>query len=191
MARAKVRWDKHRQVCCADRRRYRLVRTFLSAQCHSHLSVFDVCRDYIDRHKVVIVCSARSGSTKAMGTTNLLLQASSKALHRNDVATPAVTPGYTTPVTNGHVAFSRFPSKSSSPSRSESEHESRSRSPSSTGSSTFSLLGFTSMSRQRTLSFSGVVDTILSEHVAAARSSIQDSVILKHLRQNLNLIVTH
>jgi aspartate kinase len=37
-------------------------------------------RNYIDQHKVAIVCSARSGSTKALGTTNLLLRASAEAL---------------------------------------------------------------------------------------------------------------
>lgn len=37
-------------------------------------------RSYIPNSKVAVVCSARSGTTKALGTTNLLLQASREAL---------------------------------------------------------------------------------------------------------------
>ena len=52
-----------------------------------------IYRNYIDSHKVAVVCSARSGSTKALGTTNLLLCAASEALKINEPA-PAVLPGY-------------------------------------------------------------------------------------------------
>lgn len=38
------------------------------------------CRQYLGSHKVVVCCSARSGSTKSTGTTNLLLRAASEAL---------------------------------------------------------------------------------------------------------------
>ncbi len=37
-------------------------------------------RHYIDSNKVAVVCSARSGSTKVLGTTNLLLRAADEAL---------------------------------------------------------------------------------------------------------------
>lgn len=37
-------------------------------------------RRYLGSHKVVVFCSARSGSTKSAGTTNLLLRAASEAL---------------------------------------------------------------------------------------------------------------
>ncbi|KAH9941144.1 aspartate kinase [Epithele typhae] len=47
--------------------------------------------EYLDQHKVVIVCSARSGSTKALGTTNLLLRAAGEALKRDNSASE--TPG--------------------------------------------------------------------------------------------------
>ncbi|KAI9444102.1 aspartate kinase [Lactarius indigo] len=42
----------------------------------------NIVPDYLDRYKLAIVCSARSGSTKSLGTTNLLLRAASEALQR-------------------------------------------------------------------------------------------------------------
>lgn len=41
---------------------------------------FNPERSYLENHRLAIVCSARSGSTKALGTTNLLLQAAKEAL---------------------------------------------------------------------------------------------------------------
>ena len=49
-------------------------------------------RNYVDDHKVAIVCSARSGSTKAMGTTNLLLRAASEALQKQPPSPPRTPP---------------------------------------------------------------------------------------------------
>ncbi|KAF8904601.1 Aspartate/glutamate/uridylate kinase [Mucidula mucida] len=40
----------------------------------------DIVSHYIDSNKVAVVCSARSGSTKVLGTTNLLLRAADEAL---------------------------------------------------------------------------------------------------------------
>ncbi|KAF8329423.1 uncharacterized protein EI90DRAFT_1394130 [Cantharellus anzutake] len=45
---------------------------------------------YMDQHRVAIVCSARSGSTKALGTTNLLLRAAGEALKRCPPSSGAV-----------------------------------------------------------------------------------------------------
>ncbi|KAJ2913805.1 hypothetical protein MD484_g6618, partial [Candolleomyces efflorescens] len=42
----------------------------------------DIVANYLDNHKLAIVCSARSGSTKALGTTSLLIKASTEALQR-------------------------------------------------------------------------------------------------------------
>ncbi|KAG1740515.1 Aspartate/glutamate/uridylate kinase [Suillus paluster] len=42
----------------------------------------DIVSSYIDQHKIAVVCSARSGSVKALGTTNLLLKAASEARQR-------------------------------------------------------------------------------------------------------------
>ncbi|TCD68371.1 Aspartokinase [Steccherinum ochraceum] len=66
----------------------------------------DIIPNYLDQHKVAIVCSARSGSTKALGTTNLLLQAASEALRasRSSSKSVSATPGNATP--NGPNLFS-------------------------------------------------------------------------------------
>ncbi|KLO14013.1 aspartate kinase [Schizopora paradoxa] len=82
----------------------------------------DIVPAYLNDHKVVIVCSARSGSTKAMGTTNLLLRAASEALQRN--AAPSNNSGYATPlipptsagIANSKGFWSRKSSVSSIPS---------------------------------------------------------------------------
>ncbi|WFD28154.1 aspartate kinase [Malassezia nana] len=42
--------------------------------------VDSITPSYLETNRVVIVCSARSGQTKALGTTNLLLQASQEAV---------------------------------------------------------------------------------------------------------------
>jgi len=47
---------------------------------------YNTSRGYIDQHKVALVCSARSGSTKTLGTTNLLLRASAEALRRDSLS---------------------------------------------------------------------------------------------------------
>ncbi|KDN43193.1 aspartate kinase [Tilletiaria anomala UBC 951] len=48
---------------------------------------------YLQTHKVAIVCSARSGQTKALGTTNLLLKAAKEALEGGQQTPAASTPG--------------------------------------------------------------------------------------------------
>ncbi|KAG6379561.1 Aspartate/glutamate/uridylate kinase [Boletus reticuloceps] len=60
----------------------------------------DIVSNYIDRHKVAIVCSARSGTTKALGTTNLLLKAAAEAKQRPSSKKNSRSET-TTPVTNG------------------------------------------------------------------------------------------
>lgn len=54
-------------------------------------------RAYLEQHNVAIVCSARSGSTKALGTTNLLLRAATEALQRNCNGSMSSTAGLATP----------------------------------------------------------------------------------------------
>lgn len=146
------------------------------------LNLTTVHRDYIDRHKVAIVCSARSGSSKALGTTNLLLKASAEALHRKEVTTPAFTPGFTTPVTNG--TFSPDPSKSYSPEGSD-DGRSRSRSSSAGPSSSSFSFGFSSITRDKPPPFSVTVDLIRSEHVDVARENIRDPLLLKELEAEI------
>ncbi|EPQ29627.1 uncharacterized protein PFL1_02846 [Pseudozyma flocculosa PF-1] len=80
-------------------------------------------------HKVAIVCSARSGQTKALGTTNLLLQAATEALCGDDAATPSgslsnsvasLTNGTQTPNHRPGSAFARRPSSRASSAKPES-----------------------------------------------------------------------
>ena len=129
-------------------------------------------RDYLDQHKVAIVCSARSGSTKALGTTNLLLKAASEALQRS--RSPSET-GTNTP--NG--VFSRF-SQSQSPlssPRPRSKSSPRSDSP-------FGTLSMTSANGTPS-SFNGTVDILRLEHLTAARSAVRDPEILKELEYEI------
>ena len=124
-------------------------------------------RTYIDANKVAVVCSARSGSTKALGTTNLLLKAASEALSSKRLARLASS-GTTTPINGGLGLFghSKDPSQSSppwTPFGSISEH------------------AFTPASP----SFNATVDLIRQEHFTAARESIQDADILKELEEEI------
>ncbi|KAJ1586145.1 hypothetical protein NDA12_005292 [Ustilago hordei] len=77
---------------------------------------------YLAGNKVAIVCSARSGQTKALGTTNLLLQAASEAL--DQASTPATSltnsvaslaNGTQTPIHHPTSAFSRKSSSKGTP----------------------------------------------------------------------------
>ncbi|KAH9932181.1 Aspartate/glutamate/uridylate kinase [Fomitopsis serialis] len=67
----------------------------------------DIIAEYIDQHKVAIVCSARSGSTKALGTTNLLLRAAKEALQRT--SSPSETPGHMTPALFSRTSQAQSP----------------------------------------------------------------------------------
>ncbi|KAG8989350.1 Aspartokinase [Tulasnella sp. JGI-2019a] len=132
---------------------------------------------YLDQHKVAIVCSARSGSTKALGTTNLLLRAASEAL--KPVAsngcgdTPVATPGTQTPSRN--PLWGR---NSPSPPRRSSVSTASSRATSPTRINSLS-------SHTSTSSFNTTVDIICSEHIKAARELIRDQVLLKDLETEI------
>ncbi|KAF8496979.1 Aspartate/glutamate/uridylate kinase [Gautieria morchelliformis] len=58
----------------------------------------EIIPSYLERHRVAVVCSARSGSTKALGTTNLLLRAASEALRGSPSPSGSGTPNGTAPV---------------------------------------------------------------------------------------------
>lgn len=138
-------------------------------------------RNYIDQHKVAIVCSARSGSTKALGTTNLLLRAASEALQRR--SKPNGTPGAVTPVSRG--LFGAGYEDSQSPPMSP-----KSRSRSSRSSSPPNFPGFTSIVPQSQPSqsvpaFSATVDLVQQEHLSAARDSVRDPDLLKELEAEI------
>ncbi|KAH9988782.1 Aspartate/glutamate/uridylate kinase [Russula compacta] len=123
--------------------------------------VENVVPDYLDRQKLAIVCSARSGSTKALGTTNLLLRAASEALRRAPSALSPMQSGAATPLTDSLI----FRSSSSR-----------------TGSPPQTPVAF---AEQCTGSFSKTVDLIRSEHIAAARDCVKGKEILAELEAEI------
>ncbi|KAI0253340.1 aspartate kinase [Lactifluus subvellereus] len=119
----------------------------------------NIVPDYLDRHRLAIVCSARSGSTKVLGTTNLLLRAASEALQRAPPAESPVLSGTMTPLTDTLIPRS-----------------SRANSPPDT-SGTFP--------DQPVASFSKTVDVILSEHLTAARDCVKGRGLLAELEAEI------
>jgi aspartate kinase len=138
-------------------------------------------RGYIDQHRVAIVCSARSGSTKALGTTNLLLRAASEALRCSHKKTNS---GSTTPFTNGlfrGVSYSEAPSAPDSP-RARSSSSTRSASPTPLSSLTPLTVP---QAGQTSPKFNATVDLIRTEHLLAARTSVRDPYILEELEAEI------
>ncbi|KAL4258811.1 Aspartate kinase [Pleurotus pulmonarius] len=117
----------------------------------------NIVSNYIDQYKVAVVCSARSGSTKALGTTNLLLRAASEALTRPPRSKPAGTPGFMSPVPKP-FDYSASPAESRQSPSAGSPHP-----------------GFGPPS------FIDTVDLLRREHLAAARNAVKDDIILKEL----------
>ncbi|KAI1797984.1 aspartate kinase [Ganoderma leucocontextum] len=126
----------------------------------------DIIPGYLDQHKVAIVCSARSGSTKALGTTNLLLRAASEALQRSNSVSE--TPGTMSP-SGVFSRLTQYQSPFTSPGKASPKSE-----------SIALALGMTSITEQPP-SFNTTVDVIRSEHVNAARASVRNPEILKDL----------
>lgn len=126
-----------------------------------------------------MVCSARSGSTKALGTTNLLLKAASEALRR---PRGSETPGSATGTTTPNGLFSRLVHQNHSPDGSpklRSKSSPRLDSP-------FGAFGMTSLTADAAApSFNATVDLILSEHMTAARSTVRNPEILKELEAEI------
>ncbi|KAI0341386.1 aspartate kinase [Trametopsis cervina] len=135
----------------------------------------DIVSQYLDQHKVAIVCSARSGSTKALGTTNLLLKAATEALHL--AKTPGSPNGTETP--NG--IFGRF-QQSAPPTPSDGARPRSKSSPKTDQAGTFAMTPANSSVEG---SFNRTVDIIRSEHLAAARSTVHDNEILKELEEEI------
>lgn len=144
-------------------------------------------RNYIDVHKIAVVCSARSGSTKTLGTTSLLLKASSEALQRPAAGAPKSTRPFTpgpSRTSSGHDWSSPLHSPDPcSPPRSVLPNDGLSstlmRRP------TLTMSSMPPPSEEDDLPFFATVDLIRSEHVAAARSSISSLVILKELEDEI------
>ncbi|KAF8804599.1 aspartate kinase [Phlegmacium glaucopus] len=143
----------------------------------------DIVSNYIDGHKVAIVCSARSGSTKALGTTTLLLRAASEALKPR---TKPAGSGTVTPVSRGLFGIRGLSSSASDHSQSppRSPREVHTRPPSPTP-----LCGFTPLNGPAPVEtlpeYHVTVDLIRREHLVAARSSVRDPDILKELEEEI------
>ncbi|KAJ8508752.1 hypothetical protein ONZ45_g8993 [Pleurotus djamor] len=140
----------------------------------------NIVSNYIDQHKVAIVCSARSGSTKALGTTNLLLRAASEALARPTRTKSAGTPGFMSPVPKP-FDYSQSPPESP-----------RARSGSSNAGSPLvgvtpfsSFSAHTESSSAKTPSFYATIDLLRTEHLTAARDAVKDPDILKELEAEI------
>jgi len=181
MAGAEVWWYQRRKVCRAHRPRYCFVSLDPSPSlCLRAEPLTLLPRDYIDQHKVAIVCSARSGKTKTLGTTNLLLRAASEALQRPSKRSPLAEP--VTPASPATFGELRDPS-ASPPSVPRSRNFSSSRS---TSPGFPSTLGSLTQTDKPMPDFNATVDLIRQEHIAAARKSIRDPEILQRLETGVN-----
>jgi aspartate kinase len=118
--------------------------------------------DYLDRYRLAIVCSARSGSTKSLGTTNLLLRAASEALQRPVQVSSPVQSGAATPLITPFV--SRGTRTSSPP-------------------GTVDVLVD---QNAECVSFNKTVNLIHSEHIAAARDCVKGKEILSELETEID-----
>lgn len=140
--------------------------------------VTDIVPSYRATNRVAVVCSARSGKTKALGTTNLLLQAASQALEDEEQDVPSLSASMASLPPLGASTPSRPPSarglekrltnlalsSSPSPSRGEDSSPPASIQP----------------------SYQLTVDQILSDHLEAARAHVKNPELLASLEQGLS-----
>jgi aspartate kinase len=166
VARAKIRRDKRGQVRAEDRDGHRVVRTSLL---FSRATQEQFPSVYLEQNKVAVVCSARSGTTKALGTTNLLLRAASEALKR-DPPSNGLTSGLTTP---SWTPLGRT-SEPTTPPDTPVDYVSSVTSPG-------EMFGLASV----VPAFSATVELIRNEHVSAARANVRDKYILRELEAEL------
>lgn len=116
---------------------------------------------YLETNRIVIVCSARSGKTKALGTTNLLLRASAEAMTTHSPSTTANG----TPLSSSDMIGSSGMSASAHAS-SLSAHLSR-------------------LEVAHTQPFQGTVDQIQQEHLEAARNSVPQQELYEQLEKGI------
>ena len=121
------------------------------------------------------MCSARSASTKELGTTNLLLRAASEAL-KTRTKKPEGSSGFATPVSMGLFGARGY--------RSNSVHsQSPPMTPTEVG--LFSFIPLNETAPAELPGYHATVDLIRSEHLVAARSSVRDPEILKELQEEI------
>ncbi|KAK7059910.1 Aspartate/glutamate/uridylate kinase [Favolaschia claudopus] len=124
----------------------------------------DIVPDYIGSNKVAIVCSARSESSKALGTTNLLLRAASETLRSSKNSSGTATPISASPVSERAGLGSWSPTSPRSPRGRQEAPADHSDSPP---------------------PFLDTVDLIREQHLKAARASVQDPGILDELEAEI------
>ncbi|TFK22168.1 aspartate kinase [Coprinopsis marcescibilis] len=165
----------------------------------------DIVANYLDNNKVAIVCSARSGSTKALGTTSLLLKAASEALSpqpkshlkssssdKVNCTTSSPGTGANTPTTSYRGLFGRTYHYGSDGSQSPpTSPKSQSRSSRSSSPQRNGLFGFTPINNSEAKKtnmpdFHATVDLIKEEHFKAARGSVRDPEILSELEEEID-----
>ncbi|WFD03612.1 aspartate kinase [Malassezia obtusa] len=110
---------------------------------------------YQETNRIVIVCSARSGKTKALGTTNLLLKASSEAM-----STAASNQGSQSPMSSGVMT----PVSSSAASLSQQ---------------------LSRLDVAPSQPFDPTVQQILDDHLEAARTSVTNDVLRADLERDI------
>ncbi|KAJ3894540.1 Aspartate/glutamate/uridylate kinase [Lentinula edodes] len=144
----------------------------------------EVVAKYIDSNKVAVVCSARSGTSKALGTTNLLLRAASEALVRRPKPPTSVLnspDGTTSPYPLG--LFGQIKDMPHSPP----ETPRRSRSSSAEDANALSLTPLTVPQRGQIMpTFNTTVDLIRQEHFKAAADFISDPDIRQELEEEVD-----
>ncbi len=151
-------------------------------------------RSYLSSHRVVVVCSARSTQTKALGTTNLLLQASREALQPAS-ARPSAS-GYQTPLYPKRVGSGYFSQSMMSSLSSLKDGDGRSASPSpfqpSRGRANTADSGADTptdwangANETFEAGFNATVDTIKRGHLAAARQALNRGPLRDELEDEI------
>ncbi|SPO25019.1 probable HOM3 - L-aspartate 4-P-transferase [Ustilago trichophora] len=162
---------------------------------------------YLAGNKVAIVCSARSGQTKALGTTNLLLQAASEAL--DEAHTPAASlsnsvaslanGGAQTPAHRPGSAFSRRSSSRGTPlgrvePLSSNVLDTKLEQLKLNGGSNAKQVVTSAKSDdagsdsdpETSIGFNATVDRILSDHIASARKAVtKDKALLEQIESDI------
>ena len=145
---------------------------------------------HLDQHRVAIVCSARSGINKTLGTTNLLLRAAGETLNRSP-SVPRVVSGTLSP-----MGSSIKTPRSDSPPSVDSPGLWPTSCPIDTPSYPLSLTPpITSYQKDKDISaphafpfpsFYATIDTLKGEHIAAAQENIRDPALLGELKDEID-----
>ncbi|TFL03630.1 Aspartate/glutamate/uridylate kinase [Pterulicium gracile] len=143
----------------------------------------DVVSNYLNEdNKVVVVCSARSGSTKALGTTNLLLRAASETLKRKSSVGSLSNPP--TPFANSGGLFGMSASTSVLPT----PHQTPPMTPL-RGDDPLAISPLTPLTvpqpDQILPEFNKTVDIIRVQHLDAARAAVRNPEVLQALEAEI------